>query len=148
ASITSLTATSTPSEVAAGSFRVPVDDVPLDAIGFTATGAEARDVGGLPSRVLPSRVLPSRVLFLQFPDDVLQSLHLSDIPVDGGWEPRLVGTSLEGALPSATTLKQYLALDPPPDLPLSDVDLAHSPLRGLSVAAIATAGASLTDLAA
>ncbi|HVF19464.1 MAG TPA: CARDB domain-containing protein, partial [Mycobacteriales bacterium] len=147
------TLTAATSDVAAGAVRVPATSIPVESIAFTATGAESLPVQGLPVQGLPVQGLPVQGLPVQglFTSSsaiaFLHGLYLSDIPVTGGWEQRLAGTSLANTPPSAIRFGEFLALPDEPVVTLGEVDLARSPLRRITLASIALAGMTYADVA-
>jgi len=145
-------------DVAAGAVLVPAAAIPVETIAFTATGAESLPVQGLPVQGLPVQGLPVQGLPVQglpvqglFTSTsalaFLQGLYLSDIPVTDGWESRLAGTALANTPPSAIRFGEYLALPNAPVVRLSEVDLARSPLRRITLASIALAGLTYSQIA-
>jgi hypothetical protein len=147
------------SSIPAGSYRLPVDDIPLDAIGFAATGTEDTGIhnsglhnSGLHNSGIHNSGLHNSGLhnsLLGAPPSALAAIHLSDIPIflAGGWEKLLEGTALANKPLQEVTLGEFLNLNPQPDVRLGDIDIENSPLRVVTFAGVATAGASLNKLA-
>jgi hypothetical protein len=132
--------------VPAGAVAVPIRAIPLDLAPLRSLGVEGAplrslDVAASPLRSLPLRSLPLRSL-------PLRSLTLSSVAVDGGWEPLLAGTDLQGLPLQTLTLADVDELDPSPldQLTLGQLNFDSTPLRSLSLASIVLGSTPLRSL--
>src|SRR5262249_49978021 len=98
----------------------------------------------------PVHTSPVHNSLIGAPPSVLAEIHISDVPtfLPGGWASVLNGTPLAGKPEQDVTLADVLALNPPPNITIGDLDIENSPLHVLTFAGVATAGASLNSLAA
>ncbi len=144
-------------QLAAGSYDFPLNSFSPESIGFAATGTESTplkgfplkgfQLKGFPLKGFPLKGFPLKGFFGDASENALRNIKLSDVPIVGGWEAVLAGTIYENTPTQTLTLWQVLSLEPAPDVPVANVDFEHSPLRDITLGAVATAQIPLTGLA-
>ena len=152
-SVSDLTLTAQPATAAAGHQRTLPAALPADALADTAvlqsSPLRATPLRATPLRATPLRATPLRATPLRATG--LAPIQLSAIPLRAtNWSDVLAGTVYEGVPLQTVTLADVFALDPPLPavqvLTLADIDLAQTPLRATSLAALLLSGVPLADL--
>lgn len=140
--------------VPAGAFQVPISEIPPAAYPSGAGGAEAAPLQISPLQISPLQISPLQISFAGAPQDVLDGLLLSQVPIvnpdliaQGGWLAIIRGTPLEGRPLQQIRVPEVLALSPPPAVKLGDVDLSLTPLKFMTWSALSAGTTPLADLA-
>lgn len=116
---------------------------PMAAIG----NLEASPMGAIPMAAIPMAAIGGT--------GALGQTLLSEIPIDGGWEVLLQGTSFEGRPLQSLTLNEVIAPAPPligidpadlADRGLGDLRLGNTGLSDLSIASLMLGDVPLSDL--
>ncbi len=68
--------------------------------------------------------------------ELLFDVPLTEFPIDGGWEPKLVGSPYEGVPLQAVTLGDVYNLGSVQAVTVGDTDVSASPLRAVDLAAV------------
>ena len=132
-------------ELADSQGQAPVQAALDSTDSLVASPMAAIDLQASPMAAIPMAAIPMAAIWLadglDLPKQALAQLKLVDVPVEGGWEPVLVGSELEN-LP-LHTLSVGDVLDDPVsrarfnNLQLGQIDLAATPMAAIPMAAIA-----------
>ncbi|MCA1832111.1 MAG: PxKF domain-containing protein [Actinobacteria bacterium] len=158
AQISNLSLTTDTSSVAAGSYRVPLESIPVENIGFSAPGVESAGLRTFGLRTFGLRTFDPQSAGLRTfglrtflggsaEQNALDKIYLSEVPVNGGWGPKLPSDLANVPLQNIS-LWDILSHNPVVEVSAADIDFAHSPLRGLTLAGMLSAGAPLTAFGA
>ncbi len=115
----------------------PLDAAPLGAIGLDATPLGAIPLGAIPLGAIPLGAIP------------LGAINLMDLPIDGGWEAVLAGTSLAGRPPQTVTIEEVFDQVPADQLAevrLAQLDPTSSAFGDVSVGSLLLGTVPISDL--
>ncbi len=114
-----------------------VDAAPLGAIGLDATPLGAIPLGAIPLGAIPLGAIP------------LGAINLMDLPIDGGWDAVLAGTTLEGRPPQTVTIEEVfdeVPADRLAEVRLAQLDPTSSAFGDISVGSLLLGTVPISDL--
>ncbi|MEM7339570.1 MAG: hypothetical protein AAF467_13035 [Actinomycetota bacterium] len=152
--IDSVTVTPGSPTVTAGATGISVADLPPTAVdGYGGTGSQnivgtsLNSVDAAVTATNPSEILDQTTIGdLGLDGPLLESILLSDVIIDGGWDPVLLGTDFEGLPLQNVTLADAISTGNLDNAQLSTLDLSATPVGAIPVGAIAVASTTLDDL--
>ncbi len=138
----------------AGATGISVVDLPPTAIeGYGGSGSNnivgtsLNAVDGAATPADPSEVLAETTIAdLGLDGGLLDGILLSDVVIEGGWEPVLAGTIYDGVPLQNVTLGEVIALGLIDSASLETVDLSATPIGAIPIGAIAVADTTIGDL--
>ncbi|MEM9655453.1 MAG: hypothetical protein AAGA65_25405, partial [Actinomycetota bacterium] len=146
---TATAATSTP----AGATGISVVDLPPTSIeGYGGSnagnivGTSLNSVDGADDAGANQLLTNTTIDDLDLEGALLNSILLSDVIIDGGWDAALAGTNLAGLPLQNVTLAQALATGQIDTESLDTLDLSATPVGAIPVGAIALADTPVDDL--
>ena len=152
----SSTVSVSPSPVAPGAQEIPTSAIDLQAVNGGTGSTQSAPIASIPIASIPIASIPIASIPIASIGltpgllDIVGGVPLSSIPLSttGGWDARLVGTPLAGALLNVTTLADVMRQAPGAltGVELGDVGLASSPIASIPIASIALGALHLSDL--